>query len=61
LAEQFGKPVPDAAALESFTIADNAEFRADLPTGWVRRLSHTRVTTTGKTRQEDTLTITRVD
>ena len=51
--------MPQGDALESMTVEDTAEFVVDLSSGWLDRLSHKRLVSTGTGMQEDVLTIAR--
>lgn len=59
LAARVGDSGPDVDVLKDMTVEDTAEFVVDTSTGWLDRLSHTRLVKTGTTTKEDVLTITR--
>jgi hypothetical protein len=57
--KRMGRSVPDGDALKSLTIEDSGEFCIDLASGWVRSLTHRRVTKTDTGSQEDVAAFTR--
>ncbi|HUT89475.1 MAG TPA: hypothetical protein VMY37_08265 [Thermoguttaceae bacterium] len=59
LAARVGGPVPQGDVLESMMVEDTAEFVVDLSSGWLDRLSHKRLVSTGTVTQEDVLAIAR--
>lgn len=59
LAARMGKAVPNADALKSMTIKDDAEFVVDLRTGWPEQIAHKRSVQSGTSAQEDAITFER--
>lgn len=57
LAARIDKPVPNEERYGPLIIKDDAEFSIELSSGWVNRLTHTRVVKLGGRGQEDTLEI----
>lgn len=59
LTARTGKPFPNAAEIESLTIADEADFYVEMSSGWVESFNHRRTVKTDGGTQTDSVAVSR--